>query len=388
MEAQGKRPPLEIALLEDGAVEIEGPLYLIRHVNALVGLDGPPNRARAASGATARRERGPDRREARPEGRAADRAQREARRAEGDAGRAKSESRREKQTADFVVGIFALKHARASSVARLADILSVGSPHPWAAKHDTRTNTVIVNSTPDMVERAGRLIKELDRPVADPDGVQTPVVTRLIPLSHAEARTLAEVVSRVSRRAYRELDVVPDLWTNTLVLAGPKQQVDEAASLIKSLDISPAANKAGPKPAPPAAKGKKKPEPKAGKGDKKPKPKPAPGKDKKKPDSADAKKGKPKPPPAKPVQPKPPAAVIEGGNAPTDAPAAKDTPAEVEKEAAKSKDNKAGPEAGKQQEEERQQKKEQKKEQKQKQKEKQEQKKREQRAADMPLTDV
>jgi type II secretory pathway component GspD/PulD (secretin) len=116
------------------------------------------------------------------------------------------------------------------------------------------------------VAEATDLIRQLDRPTdkVDSEDEERPVV-RLMPLSHAEARNLAEVVSRVSRRTFSAVEVVPDTWTNTLVLAGPKKQVTEAASLIKNLDAKPSAAKARKQAKPAEAK-----RPKPGKG---PKPK-------------------------------------------------------------------------------------------------------------------
>ena len=217
---------------DNGTLTIQAPAHLLRSIAALSGEAGEtpgPRRGKA------------ERRQ--PRGRERERAERR----ERDPG--------------LEMAVFDLSHANAKSLLKLVNLLHVGNPHPWAADYDHRTNTIIVRGTPDTVEMAEELIAWLDRPSAEtkPEPI---VVTKLMPLSHAEARSLAEVVSRVFRRTFRDLEVVPDLWTNTLVLAGPKQQVAEAASLIRNLDASPGAAKAkpGPKPAP-KAKEKKKPKP-------------------------------------------------------------------------------------------------------------------------------
>ena len=76
---------------------------------------------------------------------------------------------------------------------------------------------------------------------------------KLMPLSHADARRLCEVVSRVGRWSMMDVIAAADQRTNTIVLAGPKQQIREASSLIRQLDV-----KVAPPPKKPPAKKSKK----------------------------------------------------------------------------------------------------------------------------------
>lgn len=302
-------PGLEVTLLDDGAVEIEGPPGLMRHVVALVGWGEESQPERSTRADRPGRDRRP-RCDERP---------------------ARRETRERDRGPHLEVRVFDLTHAHAKSLVKLVDMLRVGSPDPWVADRDDRTNTIIVKGTPEMVAAAESLIDQLDRPAAV---AESEAVTRLVPLTHAEARNLAEVVSRVSHRTFREVEVVPDLWTNTLVLAGPKGQVGQAASLIKSLDVSPDAAKTAKKPKPDAGKRDKKPKPDAdkAKAKKKPKAKATPGQ-----------AGKPKPKPeAKP-------------------PKGKKTPAEASEEKGDKpgpKEKKATPAARRQPRQEKEQKKE------------------------------
>jgi len=146
-------------------------------------------------------------------------------------------TRRESPQEELAVRVFGLSHADAGVVSDYVEMLKVGSRTPWATAHDERTNSIIVKGSPALIDQAAALIQQLDRP-ADPAD-QGPQVIKLMPLSHAEATQLANVVADVldtGRRRAGDLRIVAESQTNTIVLAGPEEQLAPVIELVRSLD--------------------------------------------------------------------------------------------------------------------------------------------------------
>ena len=215
LDIRGDRRDLNVVLRDD-VIEVTGSADLVDAVVALVNpwehfdFDAPHRRME-------RQER---------------RAERQQERQARDEHRAN----RQEREPELEVRVFELSFAHAPALIRFVDMLRVGSNLPWAVDCDPRTNTIITKGSPEMVNEAAELISRLDRPAYD-DGNNE--VMKLMPLSHGEAEVLAKVVSRAGRRSFGDVIVVPDVGTNTIVLAGPQGQVQEASLLIKKLDTDP-----------------------------------------------------------------------------------------------------------------------------------------------------
>ncbi|MFQ5492050.1 MAG: secretin N-terminal domain-containing protein [Phycisphaerae bacterium] len=217
VEQHAQRSQLDLRVEEDGALLFEGPGWMVRQIRALSGVKAPAQATRGPRQGRAKakdKARGPRKPAARP----------------------------------LEVGVFELTHADASRVVDYIDMLRVGSRAPWEAIHDDRTNSIIVKGPADLIEQASQLIERLDRPGRAP---WTQPVVKLMPLSHADALELADVVRHISRQAMRDIEAVPDQRTNVVVLAGPEEQVIRAAKIIERLDIK-APPAAGPKKVKPA----------------------------------------------------------------------------------------------------------------------------------------
>ena len=245
LEARGKRPRLDVTLRED-TVEIAGPPKLMGHVAALIGSPDQPRPGDQPRRAKARR-RGRD------QGQASDLvAQLLAALDDSPAhGRSKRDrAHRHQREPELVVRVFELEFADAPHLVRFVDMLRVGSKAPWAVECDERTNSIVVKGPSELIAKAEQLIQQLDQPVRNSAGEPA---MKLMPLSHADARKLCEVVARAGRWSMMDLVAVPDRRTNTIVLAGPKQQIREASALIQKLDVKVKAApkiKAKPGPAP------------------------------------------------------------------------------------------------------------------------------------------
>lgn len=293
LECQGRRPKLDLTLNGD-TVEIAGPPKLVRSAAALMGLsdkpqnqtrpdrvpdqaydekepaahqqhdplqelaaramadleerDGPQVEHRQESAAELLRQLVRSAEEGRPDraGRPADvdrpdrpecpadveRPDRTERREKRE--QARREERRDERGPDRVLRVFPLNHAHAPALVKLVDMLGAGDPRPWVVEVDERTNAVVVKGAPELVAEADQLINQLDQP-GRREGHE-PVI-KLITLANADANVLAEVASRVGRCAMQDTSIVSDVQTNTLVLAGPPDQVARASSLIESLDV-------------------------------------------------------------------------------------------------------------------------------------------------------
>ena len=215
LDARGDRQDIEV-IFGGNVIEVAGSAHLVDSVAALVN---PGDR----SGPQAERRR-------------VEREERRAERQQERQARQERQPRQPERSPELEVRVFELSFADASTMVRFVDMLRMGGRLPWAVDCDPRTNTIITKGSPEMVNEAAELISRLDRPAYD-DGNNE--VMKLMPLSHGEAEVLAKVVSRAGRRSFGDVIVVPDVGTNTIVLAGPQGQVQEASLLIKKLDTDP-----------------------------------------------------------------------------------------------------------------------------------------------------
>ncbi len=268
LECRGDRPQVDLTLAGD-AVLISGKPQLVRHLTALLGADENQRQRRQGRQRRVQKDSGAALAEmiedfaaleeelGRPDGR--EKSERRGRRGVGrtregqerrDGGAAREErserrrgQRRGERTdrgSELEVRVFEPTFAEAREMIQFVDMLRVGSPAPWAAACDPRTNSIIVKGPPRLVDEAAELIEQLDRPGREREVVQ---VMKLMPLSHGEAVLMADVINRIGRNSFDDVTVVPDIATNTIVLAGPEHQVLGAASLIAELDAKPKPSK-------------------------------------------------------------------------------------------------------------------------------------------------
>jgi hypothetical protein len=332
LECRGKRPGLDVTL-KGNVVELAGPPKLVRSAATLMGLPDQPQKdkqgkqehkqkpeaqkkqhdleeLRAQALDAYCEHHGHHLEEALEHARERRREAEEERRVDAEREEKRDQDRRQEAQRDqaprrqrepeLVVRVFALEFADATHLVKFVDMLREGRKALWVVECDERTNSIVAKGPPHLVDEAQRLIDQLDQPGR---GECHEPVMKLMPLTHANARDLAKVVSRIRDRAMPHTTVVPDSRTNTLVLAGPPDQVTRASLLIQSLDVKtkPAAKEKDEGKGKPAAEDKKGPK----------------HKDKGKKADAQTKKGKqkgeanrpkptPKPNPAPPTPPAPP----------------------------------------------------------------------------------
>jgi len=104
---------------------------------------------------------------------------------------------------------------------------------------DQRSNTIFLLGPADKIAMAERLIEQLDVPKGITRGEM-----RVFKLENANARDLTRTIENViapSRRGARDPEAAPfrvaaDDATNTLIVSGPVDEMDEAEKLIRQLD--------------------------------------------------------------------------------------------------------------------------------------------------------
>ena len=106
---------------------------------------------------------------------------------------------------------------------------------------DRSTNTLMISVTPGDWPQVQSILKQL---AITGNAPQTPV-TRVVPLTHANATQLAGALDRIyhaqshSRHSHQPASVVIAAMTrtNSLLISAPRQAQEEIASLIKTLDV-------------------------------------------------------------------------------------------------------------------------------------------------------
>lgn len=154
--------------------------------------------------------------------------------------------------------IFSLKHADAQRAATmLRSLIQQGLYHPglltrtgsnraaerMAISVDARTNTLIVSASPKNLAVIQQLLAEID----NPSYVETGSV-RLFPLEHASVSQIAPALQRffaakrVGDAAVADperlvpVSIVPDVRTNTLIVAGSREGFNTLQNILKGLD--------------------------------------------------------------------------------------------------------------------------------------------------------
>lgn len=132
--------------------------------------------------------------------------------------------------------VFRLKNADAQAL--VVNVRAVVGP---LAKifADVPSNAIICTDTTANIEQLGKLIEQLDTP-----GMEGGMITKVIPLRNTTATvvdtTLSEFVSHIAirkGRAQRPLTrVTSDASTNSVVIIGPTDEVDQLTSLLGELD--------------------------------------------------------------------------------------------------------------------------------------------------------
>lgn len=162
------------------------------------------------------------------------------------------------------VRVFRLSKGEAASIAGAlrGSLPAQDKPgtNPATITPEPASNTVVIVGTSEQLDRAAKLIENLDQAV-DREGMGV----RTIPLKHGRAETLAPVLESVLARE-SSLDRMPD-WMraqvisrlggnpeplkvrviaetrlNALVVSGPRSLMDLAEEMIASLDVDPGEN--------------------------------------------------------------------------------------------------------------------------------------------------
>jgi len=139
--------------------------------------------------------------------------------------------------ADRAVETVRLTHARASELLPVLQSVAA-APAGASLSADARANTIVVSGPPDFRARIRGVIAQLDLP-------QQRTVSRVVRLSYADARELAEVV-RASVAGTGEgeggagISVVAEPQTNAILVTAPSDRADSIVQAIRALDLRPA----------------------------------------------------------------------------------------------------------------------------------------------------
>ena len=139
------------------------------------------------------------------------------------------------RAADTSVETVRLRHARAEEL--LPVLQSVVAPPAGATlSADGRANTIIVGGPPDFRSRVQAVVAQLDLP-------QQRLVSRVVRLSYADARELAEVVRASTLQGGESADagvtVVAEPQSNAIIVTAPSDRADGIVQAIRSLDTRP-----------------------------------------------------------------------------------------------------------------------------------------------------
>ncbi len=132
--------------------------------------------------------------------------------------------------------VFRLKNADAQSL--VVNVRAVAGP---TAKifADVPSNAIIYTDTKANIEELGKLIEQLDTP-----GMEGELITKVIPLRNTTSTvvdtTLSEFAAHISirkGRAQRPMTrVTSDASTNSIIIIGPTDEVDQLSTLLAELD--------------------------------------------------------------------------------------------------------------------------------------------------------
>ncbi|NMD20986.1 MAG: hypothetical protein GYA76_12125, partial [Verrucomicrobia bacterium] len=147
--------------------------------------------------------------------------------------------------------VFPLTHADASSILQVLNDLSTraagaGRPRPEDRANvsvDERTNTLLAAGAAKALERIAELVEQLDREL--PDDLRG---IRILPLTHADATTIASSLQRLLDERARprgggrrmgpssRVAVIPDARSNSLLISGGPDGFDLVQTLVAQLD--------------------------------------------------------------------------------------------------------------------------------------------------------
>lgn len=137
---------------------------------------------------------------------------------------------------DRSVEAIRLTHARAEEL--LPVLQSVAAPPAGAnLSSDNRANTIVVSGPPAYRNRIRGVIAQLDLP-------QQRTVSRVVRLSYADARELAEVVRQSTAvpgdaAAAAAVTVVAEPQSNAILVSAPSDRADSIVQAIRALDTRP-----------------------------------------------------------------------------------------------------------------------------------------------------
>ncbi len=132
--------------------------------------------------------------------------------------------------------VFRLKNADAQAL--VANVRVVAGPQAKLFA-DVPSNSIVYTDTSANIEELGKLITQLDTP-----GIEGELITKVIPLRNTDARevenTLSDFVAHISVRKGRQqrplTRVTDDASTNSVVIIGPTDEVEQLTSLLAELD--------------------------------------------------------------------------------------------------------------------------------------------------------
>lgn len=139
-----------------------------------------------------------------------------------------------------------LEHQDCVEVAKHVRALFQTKDAPLKATWLERANAVLLRAAPEEVEQMAYLIAQIDVPVKTTEPPPLPQRLELIPIQHAKAKELSELVWRLLEppsRRHRQQNataapprMIADERTNALVLLATEDQVARAKALVQMLD--------------------------------------------------------------------------------------------------------------------------------------------------------
>ena len=142
---------------------------------------------------------------------------------------------------ELAVRVFEIRHALARDLVKMIDALHRTNRSPWVAIADVSSNSLVLKGWPNELDEAAEVIAKLDRPRKQKGQVIAPVA-EIVPLAHANANELRDVILAVASATRGDVDImriVPDQRTNSLILVGARSQIHEARRLITIFDVAP-----------------------------------------------------------------------------------------------------------------------------------------------------
>ncbi len=134
--------------------------------------------------------------------------------------------------------ILKLKSASAADFAKTADALFAdragGAPRLVA---EPASNSVLVLGSPKQIEELRRLAAALDVPDAPAGSAEQGAQVEVLRLKYTKVNELLPVLRDVYGKDAKTYRMGADERTNSLVLSGPRKQLDEVRRLIKELDV-------------------------------------------------------------------------------------------------------------------------------------------------------